>query len=131
MAEETFGLIEPPVPSDGDWKLTCSDQTASCRIEASTAGIVFDITRRSGDVPEVTLSAVDNKKAEAQLIVDGEAADVSGASARDNGVGYYLIARLCSGEKAENKSLGRTVSLLQFCPLSAIAFARVYGCVSS
>jgi hypothetical protein len=131
MTEETFGLHEPPIPADGDWKLDCSEQTSSCQIAAPAAGIAFDVKRREGDVPEVSVRAVDDVKARAQLNVDGESIEIPSVSARDNGAGYYLVARLCGGKSAENMSLGRSVPLQQFCSLAAVAFARIYACERS
>jgi hypothetical protein len=131
MTEETFGLHEPPIPADGDWKLDCSEQTSSCQIAAPAAGIAFDVKRREGDVPEVSVRAVDDVKARAQLNVDGESIEIPSVSAHDNGAGYYLVARLCGGKSAENMSLGRSVPLQQFCSLAAVAFARIYACERS
>jgi len=103
MTEETFGLLESPIPADGDWKLTAPSRPLLAR-SPPRGRIAFDVKRREGDVPEVSVRAVDDVKAKAQLNVDGESIEIPSVSAHDNGAGYYLVARLCGGKSAENMS---------------------------
>lgn len=128
MTEETFGLIEQPKQNDVEWTLDCVLQKDTCRLAAPSSGIDFTIRRRADDVPAVDVRTADDPKADTQLSIDGQPADMPFLKSDNNVAGYYLIARLCAGKTVENRSLSRSVSLDQFCRLSAVGFARMYGC---